>query len=90
MRFDGITMNDQLPAGHDDNALIAERRAQGFERCFERFASANRDLFEKEVLRRWYDDERLASPLARRVFVLPRPVLTEAQAASSHAEPHRP
>ena len=28
MRFDGITMNDQLPAGHDDNALIAERRSK--------------------------------------------------------------
>ena len=28
MRFDGITMNDQLPAGHDDNALIAERRGK--------------------------------------------------------------
>ena len=28
MRFDGITMNDQPPAGHDDNALIAERRAK--------------------------------------------------------------
>lgn len=28
MRFDGITMNDQPPAGHDDNALIAERRGK--------------------------------------------------------------
>jgi hypothetical protein len=36
------------------------------------FARANGDLFERTLLRRYYDAETLDSPLARRVFVLPR------------------
>lgn len=60
-------------------ALVAERQARSRELDFEAFASANTDLLEKGVLRRWYDDERLASPLARRVFLLPAPALPSPQ-----------
>ena len=50
-------------------ALIAEPMAS-FD-TFETFAAANGDLFEKNVLARWYGAEQLGSAAARRVFVLP-------------------
>ena len=50
-------------------ALIAERAKPGDD--FATFAAANPDLLDKRVLERWYSTERLASPLARRTFILP-------------------
>jgi hypothetical protein len=52
-------------------ALIGERRVPG--ETFETFRSRNPDLFAKDVLARWYGDDQLSSPLARRTFVLPSP-----------------
>jgi hypothetical protein len=40
---------------------------------FAAFARANPELFAKDLLRRWYRPEQLATPLARRTFVLPDP-----------------
>ncbi len=55
-------------------ALIAERLTADTADDFTAFARANPDLFAKDVLARWYRPERLASPLARRVFLMPDPV----------------
>jgi hypothetical protein len=55
-------------------ALIAERMAAGTAADFAAFAYANPDLFAKDVLARWYRPEQLASPLARRVFLMPDPI----------------
>jgi hypothetical protein len=55
-------------------ALIAERMAAGTAADFGAFAGENADLFAKDVLARWYRAEQLASPLARRVFLMPDPV----------------
>ena len=54
-------------------ALIAERMAAGPGDDFAAFAHAHPDLFAKDVLARWYRPEQLASPLARRVFLMPDP-----------------
>ena len=54
-------------------AVIAERAA-GASDDFARFAAANPELLDKRVLERWYAPERLASPLARRTFILPEAV----------------
>jgi len=53
-------------------ALINERRARGHAADFEAFARDNPDLFDKDVLKRWYGG-KLGEPLARRTFVLPEP-----------------
>jgi len=52
-------------------SLIAERIDDT--KDFERFASANPDLFDRRALARWYRPERLASDRARRTFLLPEP-----------------
>jgi hypothetical protein len=52
-------------------ALIAERMGCGQQLEFASFADANPDLFDKNVLTRWYRPERLATELARSSFVLP-------------------
>jgi hypothetical protein len=54
-------------------ALIAERRAAASDADYGAFAAANPDLFDKQVLARWYGD-KLALPAARRTFVLPEPI----------------
>jgi hypothetical protein len=54
-------------------ALIAQRMEDAPAGGFEAFADANPDLFDKGVLTRWYRPEQLASPLARRMFLLPDP-----------------
>jgi hypothetical protein len=54
-------------------SLIAERMHTGKSADFADFAASNSDLFEKSLLSRWYRPERLASDLARRIFVLPDP-----------------
>jgi hypothetical protein len=40
---------------------------------FSAFAGAHPDLFDKDILTRWYRPERLASECARRTFLLPEP-----------------
>lgn len=57
-------------------ALIAERVREGEPgQDFGAFAVANPDLFDRQVLTRWYDPAQLASPAARRAFVLPSPTV---------------
>ena len=51
-------------------ALIAERLDDATD--FATFTGRHPDLFERDTLVRLYGRERLASPLARRTFVLPR------------------
>jgi hypothetical protein len=54
-------------------SLIAERMDRAECQDFGAFARANPDLFDKDILRRWYRPERLASECARRTFLLPEP-----------------
>ena len=61
-------------------SLIAERLAHHPYSSFEQFAAANPDLLDKTVLARWYDAARLASPVARTTFVLPRPAASSVTA----------
>lgn len=49
--------------------LIHERLAE--HDTWEAFAAAHPELFDRGILRRYYRDETLASPRARRAFVLP-------------------
>jgi hypothetical protein len=53
-------------------ALIGERRLEGHYGSWEEFAAHNPDLFDKNLLREWYEPEVLNSAVARRTFVLPR------------------
>jgi len=53
-------------------ALINERIALGGDHGWESFAAANPDLFGRNSLAPFYAPEELASPEARRVFLLPR------------------
>jgi hypothetical protein len=55
-------------------AVIGERLAGGETQDFAQFAAANPDLLDKRVLERWYRAERLASPMARRQFLMPDPL----------------
>jgi hypothetical protein len=52
-------------------SLIAERMESGTPADFAAFARDNPDLIDKAVLTRWYRPQRLASPAARRTFLLP-------------------
>ena len=52
-------------------SLIAERIELQDPADFNAFALQNPDLFDKAVLSQWYRPERLASPQARRTFLLP-------------------
>jgi hypothetical protein len=54
-------------------ALVNERMTTTRVDEFSGFADANPDLLDKTCLRRWYDDDRLNSSLARRTFILPSP-----------------
>ena len=51
-------------------ALIAERM-DAAPSTFDAFATRHPELFERNVLDRVYGSDRLASPVARRTFVLP-------------------
>jgi hypothetical protein len=53
-------------------ALINERIALDGDRGWKSFAAANLDLFGRDGLTPFYAPEELASPEARRVFLLPR------------------
>jgi len=55
-------------------ALTSERRLQESYTGFEDFAERNPDLFCKELLSKFYEPAVLHSSLARRTFVLPRPI----------------
>ncbi|WP_297081678.1 hypothetical protein, partial [uncultured Demequina sp.] len=52
-------------------ALIHARMALHPERGWEAFAAANPDLFEADVLTRYYPRDVLAEPAARAAFQLP-------------------
>ena len=52
-------------------SLIAERRSQSDSRDLGSFLASNPDLLEKDLLKSWYSEERLNSPLAREQFLLP-------------------
>lgn len=52
-------------------SVIAERMESGGAADFAAFAQANPELLDKSILERWYRPERLASEIARRIFVLP-------------------
>ena len=52
-------------------SLIAERRSQSDSSDLGSFLASNPDLLEKDVLKGWYSEERLNSPLAREQFLLP-------------------
>jgi hypothetical protein len=55
-------------------ALIHERlRARGDSGDWASFRMQNPDLFEPDLLLRYYRSSELESDLARRVFILPRP-----------------
>lgn len=54
-------------------ALVDERSHATAASTFAGFEAANPELFDGRALSALYDDETLASPLARRAFVLPRP-----------------
>jgi len=53
-------------------ALINERIAFGGDRGWDSFGETNPDLFGRDSLSPFYGPEELASPEARRVFLLPR------------------
>jgi hypothetical protein len=53
-------------------ALIGERRLADHYANWEEFAERNADLFDKNLLREWYEPDVLNSVLARRTFILPR------------------
>jgi hypothetical protein len=52
-------------------SLIAERMEQTRPADFISFARDNTELFDKDVLARWYPRQQLAAEITRRVFVLP-------------------
>ena len=52
-------------------SLIAERMRVTETNDFDSFAAANEDLFEIDILKRWYSTERLTSDVARTQFLLP-------------------
>ena len=53
-------------------ALVNERIATGGDRGWDSFAESNPDLLGRNSLAPFYEPEELASPEARRVFLLPR------------------
>jgi hypothetical protein len=53
-------------------ALINERIVLAGDRGWESFSEENPDLFRRNSLMPFYEPEELASPDARRVFLLPR------------------
>lgn len=52
-------------------SLIAERLVASSGDDFEVFVSENPDLMSKDVLMKWYDNERLNTETARTIFLLP-------------------
>ena len=54
-------------------AVVAERLARDGYSDFTQFETANPELLDKGLLRRWYDADVQDSAVARATFVLPRP-----------------
>ena len=52
-------------------SLIAERKGQSGPDGLASFLALNPDLLDKDVLKRWYSEERLTSATARGQFLLP-------------------
>jgi hypothetical protein len=52
-------------------SLIAERLVVEPDCDFDAFVSENPDLMSKNLLMRWYDNERLNTDTARAIFLLP-------------------
>jgi len=52
-------------------SLVAERKGQLDPDGLASFLASNPDLLDKNVLKRWYSEERLTSATARRQFLLP-------------------
>ena len=52
-------------------SLIAERKTETVSGNLDTFLVANPDLLDKNILKRWYTDERLTSTAARGQFLLP-------------------
>jgi len=67
-------------------ALIAERIESQAHADFAAFEREHPDVFDKQVLARWYPRERLAADLTRRIFVLPEPHQPAAAAAVTRAK----
>jgi hypothetical protein len=75
-------------------SLIAERMELSRPADFSAFARDNPEVFDKEVLARWYPREQLAAEITRRVFVLPAPAeqrrdATPAAPPGAQAPAHR-
>ncbi len=56
-------------------SVIAERRHTTKHASYAEFLERNPDLLEKSVLEQWYAPDRLSSDLARRMFLMPHPVV---------------
>jgi hypothetical protein len=52
-------------------AMIAERMKTTLQDDFDDFIAQNTDLLDTKILTHWYSKDRLSSPLARSVFLLP-------------------
>jgi hypothetical protein len=52
-------------------ALVAEHMARSKAKTWPAFIAENPELLDKKLLARWYDVERLNSPLARKSFLMP-------------------
>ena len=52
-------------------SLIGERMQTTEHTCYEEFLRENPDVLERTALNQWYSSDRLASDLARRVFLMP-------------------
>lgn len=63
-------------------SLIAERKSQMGSANLESFLEENPDLLNRNVLKSYYTDERLASATARRQFLLPDKVSGPKQGAA--------
>lgn len=57
-------------------SLIAERIETTPHDSYEEFLEKNPDLFEGNVLTKWYEADRMQSELARTVFLMPDSVAT--------------
>ena len=55
-------------------SLIAERIETTAHDSYDDFLEKNPDLFDGDVLTKWYSPERMQSDLARAVFLMPDPV----------------
>lgn len=56
-------------------SIIAERMDATRATDFSTFARDNPDVLDRSALAHWYRPERLATPLARRTFLLPDPLI---------------